>query len=252
MLDSFLTSESSLQSCPPHDTPIRQISNHCFRLICSFLFPLLFLFFALPCLLWEHSNLHPFLFAPPTSPHHPPSVLRAGGRSTITHHLVITGTKRALVACLHPLNVHRHWGKTRGKSPADPNSIQSSSPPPQTMKTLSVRIRMERRALTRGITVIKAMPLHLCMSIRLSTSNISLYTNFGIPSLLCRPYVTKTAVKLDLARLSVSPVNIMIKVCMRALLFSNITQVLCSYSTLNGEDSLRKVKPNPGWEGWQT
>lgn len=181
----LVTSESSLQSQPPLPprTPVRHFSNRCF--ICSFLLPLLFLFLALPI---SSGNIPmcfscaPFPIRPPIPP---PPVLRAGGRSAITHHLVITGTKRALVALLQPLNVHRHWGKTGGKSPAYPNPLQSSSPPPQTMKTLSVRIRMERCALTRGITLIKAMPLHLCLSIRLSTYNVSLYTNFGIPSLSC-------------------------------------------------------------------
>lgn len=162
---------------------MRQLSNRCF--ICSFLLPLLFLFLVLPI---SSGNIPicfscaPFPIRPPISPHHPPPVLRAGGRSAITHHLVITRTKRALVASPRPLNVHRHWGKTGGKSP-DPSPLQFSSPPPQMMKTLSVGIRMERRALMRGIMVIKAMPLHLCLSVRLSTYNVSLYTNFGIPSL---------------------------------------------------------------------
>lgn len=57
-------------------------------------------------------------------------------------------------------------------------SSPPSSPPPQMMKTLSVWIRKERCALAEGITVIKAMPPHLCMSIPLSTYNFSLYTQF--------------------------------------------------------------------------
>lgn len=60
---------------------------------------------------------------------------------------------------------------------------------------------MERGALTRGISVIKAMPLHLCMSVPLSTYNVSLYTNFGIPSLSYGVFCSETAVKPDLAQL---------------------------------------------------
>lgn len=177
------------------------------------------------------SLVHLFLFAP-----RPP--ILCPGCSTITHHLVITGTKRALVAWLQPLSAHRHWGKTRGKSPACPDSLQSSSPPPQMMKTLSVWIRMDRRALTRGITVIKAMPLHLCMSIPLSTYNVSLYTNFGIPSLSCCSLHCEAAVKPDLTQLSGLPVNLMIKVCMRVLRFSKFFNVIQVF-----QESPRKVKP---------
>lgn len=51
-------------------------------------------------------------------------------------------------------------------------STPPSSPPPQMMKTLSVRIRKERCASVQGITVIKALPLHLHMSIPLSTYSL--------------------------------------------------------------------------------
>lgn len=57
LLESFFASESSQRSKSACGTPARQISNHCFTLTCSFLLPLLFLFFCAPCLLWEHSNL---------------------------------------------------------------------------------------------------------------------------------------------------------------------------------------------------
>lgn len=227
--DSFFASESSQKGKSACGTPVRHISNHCFRLICSFLLPLLFLFFVLPV---SFGNIPigfscaPFPLGPPNPHHHPSPVLRAGGCSAITHHLVITGTKRALVACLQPLSAHRHWGKTTGKSPVYPDSLKSSSPPPQMMKTLSVWIRMERRALTRGITVIKAVPLHLCMSIPLSTYNVSLHTNFGIPSLSCCSLHCEAAVKSDFAQLSGLPTNLVIKVCMRVLRFSKTFNVI--------------------------
>lgn len=85
----LVTSESSLQSHPPPTrTPVRHFSNHCF--ICSFLLPLLFLFPALPI---SSGNI-PMCFScapfPSRPPIPPPPVLRAGGRSAITHHLVIT------------------------------------------------------------------------------------------------------------------------------------------------------------------
>lgn len=51
-------------------------------------------------------------------------------------------------------------------------SSPPSSPPPQMMKTLSVRIRKERCASAERITVIKAAPPHLCMSIPLSTYSL--------------------------------------------------------------------------------
>lgn len=51
-------------------------------------------------------------------------------------------------------------------------STSPSSPPPWMMKTLSVRIRKEQCASAQGITVIKAPPLHLCMSMPLSTYSL--------------------------------------------------------------------------------
>lgn len=164
---------------------MRHFSNRCF--ICSFLLPLLFLLLALPI---SSGNIPmcfscaPFPIRPPTPP---PTPCPESGRPQ-RHHSPLgdnrykegLGGLVAAAQCASPLG--KEFG---GESPAYPNPLQSSSPPPQTMKTLSVRIRMERCALTRGITVIKATPLHLCLSIRLSTYNVSLYTNFGIPSLSC-------------------------------------------------------------------
>lgn len=72
-------------------------------------------------------------------------LLRAGGRGAITHHLVITGTKGALVAgvCGHS-TCNATGERAKGKS------LRLSQfppvPPPRTMKTLSVWIRKERCA----------------------------------------------------------------------------------------------------------
>lgn len=74
--------------------------------------------------------------------------------------------------CLRPLNVQRHWGESERKVPPPPLPVPSSppsSPPPCTMKTLSVWIRKERCAPVEGITVIKAVPPHLCTAVPLST-----------------------------------------------------------------------------------
>lgn len=98
---------------------------------------------------------------------------------------------------------------------------------------------MARRALTRGITVIKAMPLHLRMSISLSSYNVSLYTNFGIPGLSCCSLHCEAAVKPDLAQLSGLPVNILIKVCMWELWFSNIFQ---GYTGIPGKSKEGEVR----------
>ncbi len=100
-------------------------------------------------------------------------LLRAGGRGAITHHLVITGTKGALVA----LGCGRSWCTATGEKWSSPPpfpipSSPPSSPPPQMMKTLSERIRKERCALAEGKTVIKAVPPHLCTSIPLSTYSL--------------------------------------------------------------------------------
>lgn len=65
--DSFFASESSQQSKSVCDTPVRQISNHCFRLICSSLRPLLFLFFVLP----DSSGNIPISFSCAPFPLHP-------------------------------------------------------------------------------------------------------------------------------------------------------------------------------------
>lgn len=82
-----------------------------------------------------------------------------------------------------------------------PLPIPSSPPsslPPQMMKTLSVRIRKERCALAEGITVIKAVPPHLCMSIALSTYSlfVTLY-QFWDSNLFMLLSCCQTVVKLQ-------------------------------------------------------
>lgn len=81
-----------------------------------FFFPSLsFPLFRALCLFWEHSNLLLLctLSSSPLPPLLPSPLLRAGGRGAITHHLVITGTKGALVAmvaaaqCAPPLG--KEW-----------------------------------------------------------------------------------------------------------------------------------------------
>lgn len=130
-------------------------------------------------LFWEHSS--PLLPAHLFSSHpHPPQphaslyspLLRAGGRGAITHHLVITGTKGALVAgvCGHSTcNATGERAKGKSPPPLPVPSSPPSSPPPCTMKTLSVWIRKERCAPAEGITLIKAVPPHLCTAVPLST-----------------------------------------------------------------------------------
>lgn len=114
---------------------------------------------------------HPVCPPPPHASLHSP-LLRAGGRGAITHHLVITSTKGALVAgvCGHSTcNATGERAKGKSPPPLPVPSSPPSSPPPHTMKTLSVWIRKERCAPAEGITVIKALPPHLCIAVPLST-----------------------------------------------------------------------------------
>lgn len=118
----------------PRGAPVRQaqmIQLPCLQTASFFFFPFLFPLFHTLCLFWEHSNLLlscTFSSSSPPPPLLTPSpLLRAGGWGAITHHLVITGTKGALVApgC-GLLAVHRHWGESGGKSPASTSSLHSS------------------------------------------------------------------------------------------------------------------------------
>lgn len=105
-IDGSSTIESSQQStfllqctCETSTDDTTAIPSNNLFLFLSFLFLSLSLTL---CLFWEHSNLLlscTFSSSPPP----PPlltlfPLLRAGGRGAVTHHLVITGTKGALVA----------------------------------------------------------------------------------------------------------------------------------------------------------
>ena len=68
-------------------------------------------------------------------------------------------------------------GCSRSRCTATGEWAEESPPPPQMMKTLSVRIRKERCALAEGITAIKAVPPHLRMSIPLSTYSLFVTLN---------------------------------------------------------------------------
>lgn len=115
----------------------------------------------------------PLRLLPPSLPTLSP-LLGAGGRRAITHHLVITGTKGALVALAEAARRAPPLGQKVEESPPPLPAPSSppSSPPPQMMKTLSVRIRKEQCTPAEGITMIKVMPPHLCMSIPLSTYSL--------------------------------------------------------------------------------
>lgn len=106
MVQALLSQHSkahSSRSAPA--SPVQMLQLHCSRLFkqpLSFLFPFFSLLFRTLCLFWEHSRLlrsRTFSSSPspPPLPNPVPS-LRAGGHGAVTHHLVITGTKGALVA----------------------------------------------------------------------------------------------------------------------------------------------------------
>lgn len=129
-------------------------------------------------LFWEHSSpllpAHLFLLTQlPHPPHLPPLPSPESGRPWCHHSPPGDNRYKGGLGGrgLRPLNAQRHWGESERKVPP-PLLVRSSppsSPPPRTMKTLSVWIRKERCAPAEGITVIKAVPPHLCTSIPLST-----------------------------------------------------------------------------------
>lgn len=125
------------------------------------------------CLFWEHSNLL-LLCTRSSSPPPSPVPSSESGRPRCHH---------------SPPGDNRHKGGLGGPGcgrsrctatgerveesppPLPIPSSPPSSPPPQMMKTLSLRIRKERRASAEGITI-KAVPPHLWMSIPLSTYSL--------------------------------------------------------------------------------
>ena len=146
-------------------------------------FPLSFSLFRTLCLFWEHSRLlHSCTFsspspAPPLQTPHPLWEREATAPSLTTWWL--PGQRGPWWPWLWPRNTHRHCGGGVEESPPPwPNpSNPPSSPPSQMMKTLSVWITKVRCVSAEGLTVIKAVPLHLCLSIPLSTYSTFVTSN---------------------------------------------------------------------------
>lgn len=144
-------------------------------------FPFFFLLFALPV---SSGNIpicsscapSPLLPCPPRPPPSlPPAPSPESGRPRCHHSPLGDNRHKGGLGgpgC-GPLGAQRHWGERKVPHLLPIPSSPPSSPPPQTMKTLSVQIRKERCASAEGATVIKATPPHLCTSIPLSTYSLS-------------------------------------------------------------------------------